>query len=336
MVVAAEKAVEEVEVEKVIVHDLTRKEAIQPVKIADKTFDVTAIETGLSEQEIRDFRKAQEEGLRLSKDKHSNEIMANWKLGSKIDTMMSIIEAKDGTRGAQAALHCAKVFNCLEKQATDYRRFSQIFPDSKEVKKLLDYEPSWTVVRYLLQFETPSAREDSMKWLVYEGKFISSGDLGRIQDAKAAAGERGDKIAMTDLAKKVIDEKEAKKKAKEDSKKAAIEEKLGEPKDAVVDAVPDSGATSKPAGGMRPEKDPDLVSSSKLLKQSEARAGDLQETLALVLMRIKKLDDNEGSDKAYKKFVTTFKDKLLPELQGVRSIIDTIEAEFTSKVPDPA
>lgn len=307
-------------------------------------FDVKEIEEGLDAQQVADFRRAQLEGMRIARSKHENEIVANWKLGTKIDTMMCIIESKHGsTRNAKAALHCARVFGLNEKNVTDYRRFYSMFPDAKEIKQLINLGPSWSVVRNFLQYDTEDKRKEAMKWMVRDGKFISSGDLVRIQDAARAAKEQNKPVDMLEISSAVFEAREQTKAEREKAKEDKLNAKLGEsgssenveggdsagPPASTAESEAAEPADAPPAKESKPstpkERDPsDLVSTGKLVKHVENQLNDLNGNLAVVVSRMYKVNKMDD-DKQHQKLVNAVEDKLLPKLQETKEQILAIE-----------
>lgn len=306
-------------------------------------FDVKEIEDGLDAQQVADFRRAQLEGMRIARSKHENEIVANWKLGTKIDTMMAIIESKHGsTRNAKAALHCARVFGLHEKNVTDYRRFYSMFPDANEVKQLIKLGPSWSVVRNFLQYDTEDKRKEAMRWMVRDGKFISSGDLVRIQDAARAAREQNKTVDMLEISSAVFEAREQTKAEREKDKEDKLNAKLGESESSenAGGAVADQPASTAegeapeaeeapPAKESKPstpkDRDPsDLVSTGKLVKHVENQLNDLNGNLAVVVSRMYKVNKMDD-DKQHQKLVNAVEDKLLPKLQETKEQIIAIE-----------
>lgn len=304
-------------------------------------FDVKEIEEGLEPNQIADFRRAQLEGMRIARSKHENEIVGNWKLGSKIDTMMSIIESKHGsTRNAKAAAHCTRVFGLIDKNVTDYRRFYNMFPDGKEVKQLIMLGPSWSVVRNFLQYDTEDQRKAAMKWMVRDGKFISSGDLARIQDAVRATKEQNKPVDMVEISSAVFEAREQVRAEREKAKEEALNAKLGvAPSEAASTSV--EGADNESSSAEAPEakapkptdtkpkvqkdKSPDdLISTGKLVKHVENQLNDLNANLAVVVSRMYKINKADD-DKAHQKLVNAVDDKIFPKLCETKEQILAIE-----------
>lgn len=320
-------------------------------------FSIVAIEEGLSPQEVADFRRAQLEGLRISKSKHEGEIIANWKLGQKIDQMMSIIEMRnEGKRGAAAAAHCAQVFGLIEKTVTDYRRFAVLIPGKEQVAGLLKSGPSWSVLRHFLQFDTDEKREYAKKWMIRDNRFISSGDLARVQEAVRAEKERGTvDIDMVEVSNAVFEARAAVKAERDKKKEDALNAKLGSESSTTGDAggagaspaVDSAGATgandSEPGsdsvsvGGdsasgsdsksnkpSKPKDPSDLVSTNKLVKGIENQAADINGSLAVLVSRMFKVNGMDD-DKAHQKLVNLVEDKLTGPLAQTKEQILAIE-----------
>ena len=296
-------------------------------------FDPTAIEAGFTKQQLDDFRRAQLEGLRINKQKHEKEVEANWRLGSKIDTMMVIVETAHGTsRGAQAAAHCARMFGVNEKNVTDYRRFFSMFPDVNDVKKLINMGPSWTVMRHFLQYSTPEARAEALSWLCRDNRFITAGDLARITDAVRKKREEGTKDADLDMVaitnevfevqKDVADTKQKAKDAALDAKVGPKPETPDEEKAVHGDPEPVEKKESKPT---TPKKTPeDMISTGKLIKQIDTNLVDVNGNLAVLVSRMYKVDKDDD-DKAHKKLMNAVEDKILPRLAEAKQQIEAIE-----------
>lgn len=269
--------------------------------ISDNDFNPEDIEQGLTDNQVNDFRRVQSSALQISKQKHHNEIMANWALGFHIDQMMTILETckEESNITDRAAIHCSKVFNLLEKQVTDFRRFAQRFPDQEDVERLIAKGPSWTIIRYLLRYETEVQLQEAMEWMVPEDRFISSGDLKRIEERKAAEKETGSNKSLKDISEEVIQEKKEKQAAKT------------------------SGEKTTPSGSKL-----ENASFAKLLKQAERLGGDVVEVTTLLTMRIKRLDEIED-EKTHEKLVNTLKDKVQPELdaamQNIEAFLDMVK-----------
>ena len=281
--------------------ELASTKSLEPSEVArligDVNFDAQEIETGLGAIQVNDFRRIQTSALNVSREKHSNEIRANWVLGYHIDQMMTIIEINEESKFSQrAALHCAKVFSLLEKQVTDYRRFAQRFPDEGSVNQLISKGPSWTLIRYLLRYETAAQRQDAMKWLVHDNKFISSSDLKKIEEKNASNKELGVDKPLDEITKEVVAEKEAKLEAKEEAKAAKLDGKK-------------PPAPAKDAG----EKY-DSASASKLMKQIERLSMDMVECGTALVMKMRRFEEIDD-DKTLTKLKRTLADKVIPEAQ---------------------
>lgn len=288
---------------------VTTKELKQ--MIGDPDFDPEAIEVGLSKKQVEDFRRVQSAALEISKQKHHSEIMANWALGYHIDQMMTILEAtsEDSKLEDRAAIHCAKVFNLLEKQVTDLRRFAQKFPDQTDVERLIAKGPSWTLIRYLLRYDTDAQRQEALSWMVHEGRFINAGDLRRIEEKKAANKEVGISKTMSELTDEVMT-----------AKKERIEKQDAE---AAKESKSSSSATKEKSSGL------DGASTAKLLKQADRLCSDITEVAAVLTMRISRLDEIDD-EKVHNKIVNTLKDKLCAEFTSAKETLESLISQIES------
>lgn len=314
-------------------------------------FNITAIEEGLSAQEVADFRRAQLEGLRISKSKHEGEIIANWKLGQKIDQMMQIVELRNGgKRNASAAAHCAQVFGLIEKTVTDYRRFAVMVGSKEQVMALLKYGPSWGVLRHYLQNDTDAKQAEAKKWMIRDNRFISSGDLARINDAVRAEKEKGvENPDYVEVSNAVFEARAVVIAEREKKKEDALNAKLGtpaspEPVSAGDEKAGDDGgvrevgatvgsdgaATSVPASGSNsakpkaPKDAADLVSTGKLVKGLENQLADINGSLAVLVSRMFKVNGMDD-DKAHAKLVNLVEDKLTGPLSQAKEQILAVE-----------
>lgn len=320
---------------------------------ATPDFDITAIEVGLPPQAVADFRRAQLEGLRISKAKHEGEIISTWKLGQKIDQMMSIIElANEGKRGAAAAAHCARVFGVIEKTVTDYRRFAVLMPSKEQVMGILKHGPSWSVLRAFLQNDTEEKREAARKWMIRGDRFISSGDLMRIQDAARAKREGGEAdVDMVEVSNAVFEARAEIIAEREKKKEDALSAKVGPVSGGISGGVepaasagtevpgalrPDTDAEDKGGGGAaggsgagapksgKPKDASDLVSTGKLVKSLENQLADINGSLAVLVSRMFKVNGMDD-DKAHQKLVNLVDDKLIGPLSQTKEQIIAIE-----------